>query len=85
MIYYFKKDKSITKIQKKEKKENMCAIYGESAWSEPTCQKCFAKFCIDILPWTTLHSQADQSKLTAIKLRHELRTINILQCRRWLT
>ena len=52
----------------------MCAIYGESARTEPMCQKWFAKFCVDIPPWTMLHSQVDQLKLTAIKLRHELRT-----------
>ena len=80
MIYYFKKDKSTTEIQKKEGRK-MCAIYEESAGTEPTCQKWFAKFCIDIPPWTMLHSQVDQLKWTAIKLR----TINILQCRRWLT
>ena len=88
MIYYFKKDNSTTKIQKKKKGKNIYAIYGESAGAESMCQKWFAKFCKKKKknpPWTMLHSQVDHLKLTAIKLRHELRTINILQHRRWLT
>ena len=40
MLYYFKKDKNTTEMQKK-----ICAVYGEGAVTDPTYQKSFAKFC----------------------------------------
>ena len=40
MLYYFKKDKNTTEMQKK-----MCALYGEDAVTDQKYQKCFAKFC----------------------------------------
>ena len=39
MLYYFKKGKNATKTQKK-----ICAVYGEGAVTDGTCQW-FAKFC----------------------------------------
>ena len=39
MLYYFKKGKNTTEIQKK-----ICAVYGEGAVTDRTCQKWFAKF-----------------------------------------
>ena len=39
MLYYFKKSKNATEIQKK-----ICAAYGEGAVTDQTCQKWFAKF-----------------------------------------
>ena len=39
MAYYFKKGKNATEIQKK-----ICAVYGEGAVADRTCQKWFAKF-----------------------------------------
>ena len=39
MLYYFKKDKSATKTQKKN-----CAVYGEGAVTDRMCQKWSAKF-----------------------------------------
>ena len=46
--YYFKKGKNATEMQKKKK---ICAVYGEGALTDWTCQKWFAKFLgtIDIL------------------------------------
>ena len=41
MLYYFKKDKNATEMQKKKK---ICAVYGEGAVTDQTCQKWFAKF-----------------------------------------
>ena len=40
MLYYFKKGKNATETQKK-----ICAVYGEGAVTDSTCQKWFAKFC----------------------------------------
>ena len=40
MHYYFKKGKNTTETQ-----EKMCAVYGEGAVADWTCQKWFAKFC----------------------------------------
>ena len=39
MLYYFKKGKNATETHKKT-----CAVYGEGAVANRTCQKCFAKF-----------------------------------------
>ena len=39
MLYYFKKGKNTTEMQKK-----ICAVYGEGAVTDRTCQKWFAKF-----------------------------------------
>ena len=46
MLYYFKKDKNITEVQKR-----ICAVYGEGAVTDWICQKWFVKFLstIDIL------------------------------------
>ena len=46
MLYSFKKGKNTTEMQKK-----ICAVYGEGAVTDRTCQKWFAKFfgTIDIL------------------------------------
>ena len=40
MLYYFKKGKNATEMQKK-----ICAVAGEGAVTDQTCQKWFAKFC----------------------------------------
>ena len=37
--YYFKKSKNATDVQKK-----ICAVYGEGAVTDQTCQRWFAKF-----------------------------------------
>ena len=39
MLYYFKKGKNTTEMQKK-----ICAVYGEGAVTDRTCQKWFLKF-----------------------------------------
>ena len=39
MLYYFKKGKNATETQKK-----ICAVYGEGAVTDRTCQKWFVKF-----------------------------------------
>ena len=46
MLYYFKKSKNTTEMQKK-----ICAVYGEGSGTDWTCQKWFARFLgtIDIL------------------------------------
>ena len=40
MLYCFKKGKNATESHKK-----YCAVYGEGAVTDGTCQKWFAKFC----------------------------------------
>ena len=39
ILYYFKKGKNVTDIQKKIR-----AVHGEGAMTDPTCQKWHAKF-----------------------------------------
>ena len=40
MLYYFKKSKNATEMQKIK----ICAVYGEGAVTDRTCRKWFAKF-----------------------------------------
>ena len=46
LLYYFKKGKNLTEMQ-----EKICAVDGEGAVTDRTCQKWFGKFLgtIDIL------------------------------------
>ena len=46
MLYYFKKGKNVTEMQKK-----ICAVYGEGAVTDRMCQKWLVKLLstIDIL------------------------------------
>ena len=43
MLYYLKKGKNATEIQKR-----ICTVYGEGTVTDRTCQKWFAKFLITI-------------------------------------
>ena len=66
MLYYFKKPKNATGRQKK-----ICAVHGEGAMTDQTCQKWFVKFhAEDFSYWTTLQSWVDQLKLIVTKSRH---------------
>ena len=56
MLYYFKKGKNATEMQKKTKIQ-ICAVYGEGAVTDQTCQKWFVKFhagdfSLDNGPWS---------------------------------
>ena len=77
MLYYFKKGKSTIEMQKKS-----CAASGEGAVTEWTCQKWFAKFhagdfSLDSAPWLGKPIEVDRDHI-----KHLLRTITILPCRR---
>ena len=41
MLYYFKKGKNTTEMQKKKK---FCALYGGGTLTDQMCQKWFVKF-----------------------------------------
>ena len=72
MLYYFKKGKSATEMQKK-----ICAVYGDGAVTE--CIKSgLQSLMLEIPRLTVLHGWVDQLKLIVIKSRHELRTTNIM-------
>ena len=52
MLHYFQKGKNATEMQNKKN----CAVYGEGAVTDRTCQKWFVKFCsgdfsLDDAPW----------------------------------
>ena len=75
MLYYFKKGKNATEMQKK-----ICAVYGEGAVTDGMCQKWFAKFCArDFLPDDVLCSgrlvEVDSDKIK------KLTKITVLLCR----
>ena len=46
MLYYFKKVENATKTQKM-----VCAVYGEGAVTDETCQKWFSKFHTGGFSW----------------------------------
>ena len=50
--------------------KKICAIYGESAVTDQTRQKWFARFSAGDFLLTMLQGLVDRLKLTAIKLRH---------------
>ena len=54
MLYYFKKGKTTTEIQKKKK---ICALYEEGTVTDRMYQKWVAQFMLEISHWTMLHSQ----------------------------
>ena len=50
MLYYFKKCKKATEMQKK-----MCAVYGVSAVTDRMCQSGLRSCVLEISLWTILH------------------------------
>ena len=65
MLYHFEKGKNATETHKK-----ICAVCGEGAVADQTCQKWFAKFCAGHFSLMMLHGLVDQLKLIVIKSRH---------------
>ena len=50
--------------------EEMCAVCGEGAATDRTCQQWLQSFVPEICRRTMLHSRGDQLKWTAIESRH---------------
>ena len=66
MLYYFKKGKNATETQKK-----VCAVYGEGAVTDQTCQKWFAKFrdgdfSLDDAPWLGRPVEVDSDQIETL-------------------
>ena len=66
MLYYFKKGKNVTETQKK-----ICAVYGEGAVTDQTCQKWFAKFrardfSLDDAPWSGKPVEVDSDQIETL-------------------
>ena len=67
MFYYFKKGKNSTETQKK-----ICAVHGEGAVTDQTCQKCFAKFCAgdssldNDAPWLGRTHEVDSDQIKTL-------------------
>ena len=66
MLSYFKKGKNTTEIQKK-----ICAVCGEGAVTNQTCQKWFAKFCagdflLDDAPWSGRPVEVDSDQIKTL-------------------
>ena len=80
MLYYFKRGKNATEMQKKR----ICTVYGEGARTNRTCQKWFAKFCaggfvLEDAPQSGRPVEIDSNQIET------LRTIKVLPHGRWLT
>ena len=67
MLYYFKKGKNATEMQKTKK---ICAVYGEGAVTDQICQKWFVKFHAGDFTLDNAPRRVDQLKLIEIKSRH---------------
>ena len=65
VLYYFKKIKNATEMQKK-----VCAMCGEGAVIDCTCQSGLRSFVLEIPCWAMLHGRGDRWKLIAIEVRH---------------
>ena len=66
MLYYFKKGKNTTETHKK-----ICAVYGEGAVTDRTCQKWFVKFragdfSLDNAPWSGRPVEVDSDQIKTI-------------------
>ena len=66
MLYYFKKGKNTTETQKK-----ICAVYGEGAVTDRTCQKWFAKFhgadfSLDNASWSGRPVEVDSDQIKTL-------------------
>ena len=66
MLYYFKKGENATKMQIK-----ICAVYGEGAVTDQTCQKWFVKFCagdflLDNAPWWGRPGEVDRDRVETL-------------------
>ena len=66
MLYYFKRGKNAPETQK-----NICAVYGEGAVSDRTCQKWFEKFrardfLLDNAPWSSRPVEVDNDQIETL-------------------
>ena len=66
MLYYFKKGKNATETQKR-----ICAVYGEGAVTDRTCQKWFVKFhagdfLLDDAPWSGRPVEIDSDQIKTL-------------------
>ena len=66
MLYYFKKSKNATEMQKK-----ICAVYGEGAVTDQMYQKWFAKFhagdfSLDDTPWSSRPVEVDSDQIKTL-------------------
>ena len=76
MLYYFKKGKNVTEMQKR-----ICAVYREGAVTDQTCHKWSAKFhegnfLLDDAPWSGRPAKVDSDQIKV------LRPISIIPCGR---
>ena len=65
-LYYFKKGKNTTEMQKK-----ICAVYGECTVTDRTYQKQFATFCagdfsLDDAPWSGRLVEVDSNQIETL-------------------
>ena len=65
ILYFIISRKVKTQLKCKRK---ICAVYGEGAVTDRTCQK-LRSSVLEISCWTMVHNQVDQLKLIVIKSR----------------
>ena len=75
MLYYLKKGINMTAMQKK-----ICAVCGEGAGTDQTCQKWFAKFCAgdfwkDIATWPCRPVEIDSDEIETLIENHQYYTM----------
>ena len=75
MLYYFKKGKNATEMQKK-----FCAVNGEGTVTGQTCQKWFVKFCagdllLDNAPWSGRPVEVDSDQIETLIVNNQRYTM----------
>ena len=75
MLYYFKKGKNATETQKR-----ICAVNGEGAVTDQTCQKWFAKFhagdfSLDDAPWSDRPVEVDSNQIETLTENNQRNTM----------
>ena len=81
MLYYFKEGKNATEMQKV-----ICAVYGEGAVTDRTCQKWFEKFragdfSLDNAPRSGRPVEVDNDHIETLIENNQCQ----IPCGRWLT
>ena len=79
MLYYFKKGKKATEMQKR-----ICTVYGEGAIIDHTCLKWFVKFSaedtVDDAPWSSRPVKIDSYQIETL-----IENNRLIPCKRLLT
>ena len=78
MLYYFKKGKNATEMQKKK----VCVVYGQGTVTDQMCQKWFAKFHAGDFLLNSAPQAGRTVEVGSNQIETLIEKINIIPCRR---